>query len=132
MHRIIATAFTTLDGVVEDPDGSFGSEVGGWALRQGPAAFAGDKFRLGPLMDTGALLVGRRTWELFADRWSPRHGGFADAMNAVPKLVASRTLTDVGAWSNSTLVEGDLLAALEAERARRDVVVVGSTSIIHE
>ena len=47
VHRIIATAFTTLDGVAEDPAGSFGSPVGGWALPPGPAPFAGDQFRCG-------------------------------------------------------------------------------------
>jgi dihydrofolate reductase len=132
MHRIIAIEFTTLDGVVEDPDGSFGSPIGGWALRHGPEAFAGDKFQLGRLMETGALLFGRRTWTLFADRWPARSGGFADAMNAAAKLVASRTLADVSAWSNSALVEGDLYTALDKERTQRDVVVVGSTSIVHE
>lgn len=131
MHRIIAVEFTTLDGVVEDPDGSFGSPIGGWALPHGPETFAGDKFRLGTLMDTGALVLGRRTWELFARRWPTRTGAFADAMNRIPKLVASRTISDVSAWAGSTVIDGDLFAALGSEREQRDLIVVGSTSIVH-
>ena len=86
-NKIIVVAFTTLDGVVEDPDGSWGAPTGGWGLRQGPEAFTGDKFSLGPILDTGALLFGRRTWTLFAQRWPTRTGDFADAMNRTPKFV---------------------------------------------
>ena len=60
MSRIIVIQFTSLDGVVHDPDGAERSAHGGWAFRHGPQAVAGDKFRLGALLDTGALLLGRR------------------------------------------------------------------------
>lgn len=50
-------------------------------------------------------------------------------MNAVPKLVASRTLTDVSAWANSRLLESDLVDAVKHER--RDVIVLGSLSVVH-
>jgi dihydrofolate reductase len=99
--------------------------------RYGPQTYAGDKFELGPLMRSGALVLGRRTWELFASRWPSRTGEFPDAMNGAAKLVASRTLTDVSAWANSTLIDGDLCATLEREREDRDLIVVGSTSIVH-
>ena len=59
MNRVIVIQFSTLDGVVEDPDGSAGTPGGGWAFRHGPEAVAGDKFRLGARLDTGALLLGR-------------------------------------------------------------------------
>ncbi|MCO1656597.1 dihydrofolate reductase family protein [Pseudonocardia humida] len=131
MGRVIVVEFVTLDGVVEDPDGSWGAPGGGWALRHGPEAVIGDKFDLGPLLGRGALLFGRSTWELFSRRWPGRDGGFADAMNGAAKLVASRTLTDVGAWSGSSLVDGDVLDALPPLAAERDVVVVGSTSLVH-
>ena len=52
-------------------------------------------------------------------------------MNAIPKLVASRTLDDVGAWSNSTLLDGDLLAEAAARKAESDIVVVGSATVAH-
>ena len=52
-------------------------------------------------------------------------------MNAVPKLVASRTLDDVSKWSNSTLLGGDLLEEAEERKADRDLVVAGSASVAH-
>ena len=124
---VIVVAFTTLDGVVEDPDGSAGTPAGGWAFRHGPEAVAGDKFRLGSLLDTGVLLFGRTTWELFAKLWPGRSGEFADRLNAAPKLVASRTLHDVSAWRNSVLLQGELAEAVEREE--RDVIVIGSVGV---
>jgi dihydrofolate reductase len=131
MGRVIVTEFVTLDGVVEDPDGRDGTPGGGWAFRQGPQAVADDKFELGDRMRSGALLFGRRTWLKFSRLWPQRRGGFADAMNGAAKLVASRTLTDVGAWANSSLVDGDVVDALPGLVAQRDVVVIGSTSLVH-
>jgi dihydrofolate reductase len=50
-------------------------------------------------------------------------------MNAVPKLVASRTLTDASAWANSQVIDGDLVDAVKRER--RDVIITGSLSVVH-
>jgi dihydrofolate reductase len=69
MGRVIVIEFVSLDGVMQDPDGREGFTYGGWAFRYGPEAVAGDKFRLGEILDTGALLLGRRTWQLFAQIW---------------------------------------------------------------
>jgi dihydrofolate reductase len=130
-HRTIVIAFTTLDGFVQDPDGRGGTPNGGWAFRHGPEAVAGDKFRLGPILDTGVLVLGRKTWELFSRIWPGRSDDFSRAMNRIPKLVASRTLTDFGAWQNSSRVDGDLLEAIERQKGERDVVVTGSASVVH-
>ncbi|RSM41229.1 riboflavin biosynthesis protein RibD [Amycolatopsis balhimycina DSM 5908] len=127
---VIVVEFVTLDGVVDDPDGSAGTAVGGWAFRHGPEAVAGDKFRLGTLLDTGTLLFGRTTWELFAKIWPGRTGEFPDRLNAARKLVASRTLTDVTAWHNSSLLQGDLVEAVGREE--RDLIVIGSIGIARE
>lgn len=131
MSRIIVIQFVTLDGVVHDPDGADGSPHGGWAFRHGPEAVAGDKFALGELLDTGALLLGRRTWEKFAGLWPTRDDDFSAKMNAIPKLVASRTLDDVSAWGNSTLLDGDLVEEAATRRADRDLVIAGSASVAH-
>jgi dihydrofolate reductase len=131
MNRIIVIEFITLDGVVEDPDGSAGSPGGGWAFRFGPEAVAGDKFKLGSRLDTGALLVGRETWRLFAKIWPGRSDEFSTKMNAAPKCVASRTLSDVSAWQNSSVLEGELTSAVQGLRRERDVIVIGSTSVVH-
>ncbi|PBC77484.1 RibD domain-containing protein [Streptomyces sp. TLI_235] len=126
---VIVIEFITLDGVVSDPDGSGGTPLGGWAFRYGREAVAGDKFRLGSTLDEGVLLLGRRTWQLFSRLWPGRDDPFAARMNAVPKLVASRTLTDTSAWANSRLVDGDLVDTVKHEQ--RDVVVTGSLGVVH-
>ncbi|MEU6371492.1 dihydrofolate reductase family protein [Streptomyces sp. NPDC046931] len=127
---VIVIEFITLDGIVSDPDGSAGTPLGGWAFRHGPEAVAGDKFRLGRTLDDGVLLLGRATWQLFSRLWPARDDPFAARMNAVPKLVASRTLThaDTSVWANSQLLDGDLVDAVKRER--RDVVVTGSLSVV--
>ena len=126
---VIVIEFLTLDGIISDPDGSAGSPAGGWAFRHGPQTIAGDKFRLGSILDDGVMLLGRTTWQLFSRLWPGRDDPFANRMNAVPKLVASRTLTDVSAWQNSRILEGDLVDAVQNER--RDVIITGSVSVVH-
>ena len=126
---VIVIQFITLDGIVSDPDGSGGTPAGGWAFRHGPETVAGDKFRLGGLLDEGVMLLGRTTWELFARLWPGRDDPFSARMNAVPKLVATGTLADVSAWANSEIVDGDLVDAVKQER--RDVIVTGSLSVVH-
>jgi dihydrofolate reductase len=127
--RVIAIEFITLDGIVSDPDGSGGTPAGGWAFRHGPEAVAGDKFRLGSVLDNGVLLLGRKTWQLFSRIWPGRDDPFSTRMNAVPKLVVSRTATDASAWANSQVVGGDPIDAVKCER--RDVIITGSLSIVH-
>ena len=131
MNRIIVIEFITLDGVIEDPDGSDGTTFGGWAFRYGPEAVAGDKFRLGSRLETGALLLGRETWEKFTKIWPGRADDFSAKMNAARKRVVSRTLTDVSAWNNSRVVGGELTSAVQRLRDERDVIVIGSASIVH-
>ena len=130
MGRIIVIEFVTLDGVITDPDGSGRTSFGGWAFRHGPESVAGDKFRLGDIMDSGTMLLGRRTWELFASLWPTRSDPFSQKMNAIPKRVATRTRTDLSAWANSTTIDGDLLDAVRAEREHRDVILTGSISVL--
>ncbi len=126
---VIVIEFITLDGIVSDPDGSGGTPTGGWAFRHGPETVAGDKFRLGTALDDGVMLLGRTTWQLFSQLWPGRDDPFSARMNAVPKLVASRTLTDASAWVNSRVIDGDLVDAVQREQ--RDVIITGSLSIVH-
>ena len=126
---VIVIQFITLDGIVSDPDGSGGTPAGGWAFRHGPETVAGDKFRLGRTLDEGVLLLGRSTWQLFSRLWPGRDDPFSARMNAVPKLVASRALTDTSAWVNSRVIDGELLPAVKDEP--RDVIIAGSLSVVH-
>ena len=130
MGRTIVIQYITIDGVVEDPDGSDGAPFGGWAMRFGPEGIAGDKFRLGEIMSTGVLLFGRRTWDHFSTLWPPRDSDFAAAMNAATKAVVTSRPLDPGAWSNSTAVPGPLPEWVRATVPTRDVVVIGSGSVV--
>src|SRR5262249_49268717 len=126
---VIVIEFITVDGIVTDPDGSGGTRAGGWAFRYGPEAVTGDKVRIGSVLDEGVLVLGRKTWELFSGIWPGRGDPFSARMNAVPKLVATRTLTDTAAWANSQVVDGAIIDAVKREQ--RDVVIMGSLSIVH-
>ena len=126
---VIVIEFITMDGIVTDPDGSGGTAAGGWAFRHGPEAVTGDKFRIGSVLDEGVLLLGRKTWEMFSGIWPGRGDPFSARMNAVPKLVATRTLTDTAAWENSRAADGDIIDAVKCEQ--RDVVIMGSLSLVH-
>lgn len=126
---VIVIGYITLDGIVSDPDGRAGLPGGGWAFRHGPEIFAGDKFRLGSVLDDGVMLFGRQTWESFSKLWPMRDTPFAQRMNAVPKLVCTRTLSDVSAWANSEVLQGDPADYVKQEQ--RDVVITGSVSVVH-
>ncbi|MGH2823258.1 MAG: dihydrofolate reductase family protein, partial [Thermoleophilaceae bacterium] len=106
MGRIVVTEFVSLDGVMEDPGGAEDFKYGGWSFEFSRGE-EGDKFKLDEALEADALLLGRVTYEGFADAWPSREGEFADKFNSMPKYVVSSTLGDPE-WSNSTLLEGDL------------------------
>ena len=129
MSKVIVIEFLSVDGVTADPDGRDGSAQGGWAFRYGPEAVAGDPFGLGEILDTGALLLGRRTWQMFAQIWPGRNDEFSTKMNAMPKLVASRSLEAADEWQNSAVLRGDLPAEVAERKKAQDLVVMGSSSV---
>jgi dihydrofolate reductase len=125
MARVIVTEFVTLDGVFEDPGGSDDLERGGWAFHF-ERGEDGDKFKLDETMGSEALLLGRRTFEGFAQHWPSREGEFADKFNNSTKYVVSSTLTDPeSVWSNSQVVSLDDVARLR-DGEGGDIVVHGS------
>jgi dihydrofolate reductase len=130
MGRIVVTEFVSLDGVIEDPGGSESFKHGGWAFEFARGA-EGDQFKVDETMDSAALLLGRVTYEGFADSWPSRDGEFADKFNAMPKYVVSSTLGEPE-WNNSTVLEGDLAAAVTKlrEQSDGDVVVHGSAQLV--
>lgn len=132
MGRLIIVSFTTLDGVVEDPDGSDGTPYGGWAMRHGPQGVAGDKFRLGPILDRGTLLFGRRTWDHFRTLWPNRDDAFSRAMNAATKAVVTHRPVDEAQWQTSRAVDQPLTEWVATTRPAGDIVVIGSQSVAAE
>jgi dihydrofolate reductase len=113
MGRIVVSQFVTVDGVIEDPGGAEGFERGGWAF-QFDRGEDGDRFKLDEVMESTALLLGRKTYEGFAAAWPSREGEFADKFNTMPKYVVSSTLSDPD-WNNTTVVGVDDIARLKGE-----------------
>ena len=132
MGKVIAIQFVTLDGVVEDPDGTEGTAGGGWMWRFGADTVTGDKFKLGPILASGVLVLGRRTWEAWANLWPNRSDDFSTALNNMTKAVVSRSEPALDAWSNSSLLDGELVAGVREVAQDRDVVIAGSTSVVHQ
>ncbi len=133
MRKLVVTEFMTLDGVMEDPGGAEEFAHGGWSFKFSDPEGMG--FKLDELTEFDALLLGRRTYEGFAEAWPERRDdvGFADKMNAMKKYVVSSTLTEAS-WQNSELVGGgdDALAAVAAlkQGGGGDILIAGSRSLV--
>ena len=130
MGRIVVTEFVSLDGVMEDPGGAEDFKYGGWTFQINRGE-EGDKFKLDETMASDALLLGRRTYEGFAQAWPSRTGEFADKFNNMPKYVVSSTLRDPG-WTNTTVLDGDLAEGVARAKDAHDgdVVVHGSAQLV--
>jgi dihydrofolate reductase len=130
MGKIVVTEFISLDGVVEDPGGSEDFRYGGWSFEFSRGE-EGDKFKLDEAFEAEALLLGRVTYEGFADAWPTRSGEFADRFNSMPKYVVSSTLENAS-WNNSTVIKGDVAKELRDLRDQLDgnIVVHGSVQLV--
>jgi dihydrofolate reductase len=130
MASIIVSEFVTLDGVAQDPGGAEKFEQGGWAFRfeRGPE---GDRLKLDEVQTAAAMLLGRVTYEGFAEAWPSRTGEFADLMNGMPKYVVSSTLTHAE-WSNSTIIGSDVVARITSlkQELEGDILVAGSLRLV--
>jgi dihydrofolate reductase len=127
MSRIVVTEFMSLDGVIEDPSWTFQFE-------RGPE---GDTFKFDELFASDALLLGRVTYQSFAQAWPAMeadNGEFGVRMNSIPKYVVSATLTDAEAsWGDTTVIRGAAVAEIARLRAQAggDLLVEGSCQLVH-
>jgi dihydrofolate reductase len=119
MRRLIVTEFLTLDGVYE--------EATPWRSGYNPDD---GQFKYDELFESGALLLGRVTYESFAKYWLTATGQFANRMNGLPKFVATTTLTSLE-W-NATVLAGDVVAAVEALKRQegQNLLVYGSGTFV--
>jgi dihydrofolate reductase len=130
MGRIVVTEFVSLDGVMEDPGGSEDFKHSGWSFEISRGE-EGNQFKLDETLASEALLLGRVTYEGFADAWPQRSGEFADKFNDMPKYVVSSTM-DHADWNNSTVIKGEVpeqVARLKQE-IDGDIVVHGSAQLV--
>jgi dihydrofolate reductase len=129
MRKVVVSVFVTLDGVMEDPGGAESFKHGGWTFEISRGD-EGDKFKLDEAFSSEALLLGRATYEGFAEAWPSREGEFADKFNTMPKYVVSSTI-DQPEWTNTTVLEGDLAGEVAKIKQAHDgdVVVHGSARL---
>jgi len=137
MSRVVAVEHLTLDGVMQAPghpdeDRRDGFEHGGWAPPYRDEVMAAN---MGPgAPGEGRFLFGRRTFEHFASVWpqQPEDNPYTRVLNEGRKYVASTTLGEPLGWANSSLLEGDVPAAVAELRAGpgADLVVLGSGELV--
>jgi dihydrofolate reductase len=135
MRPLVVSTFLTLDGIMQAPGGpeedpTNGFTHGGWSVGYWDDAMGQ---RMGEIMSPPFdLLLGRRTYEIFAAHWPHSEEPGAEELNCARKYVASRTLDSVD-WNNSTLLEGDVAAAvakLKEEEDGPEIQVHGSGDLI--
>src|SRR5437870_13107020 len=114
---------------MEDPGGSESFKYGGGTFEM-PSGEEGGKFKLDETLGSDALLLGRVTYEGFAEAWPSREGEFAEKFNAMPKYVVSSTLKKAD-WNNSTVLDGDVVDAVSKLKAgtEGEIVVHGSVQL---
>jgi dihydrofolate reductase len=130
MRKIIVTEFITLDGVVEAPGGKETSHPhAGWQPKY--RSPEGGKYKLDEVNSADALLLGKTTYENFAEAW-PRQAGtpFGDRMNQLPKYVVSQSLQKAE-WNNSHIlrdVAKDVTALKNSDGG--NILVYGSATLV--
>jgi dihydrofolate reductase len=135
MGKVIVMNHVTLDGVMQGPgrpdeDTRDGFERGGWAAPRGDAAIGA---KMGERMGADrAFLFGRRTYEDLLASWNAQGGPFKDALNNAHKYVASSNPATRLDWPNSTLLHGDIPAAVAdlKESSGTNLVIMGSGVLI--
>jgi dihydrofolate reductase len=136
MRTLVAVEHLSLDGVMQAPgrpdeDLRGGFEHGGWAAPRSDAVIA--QAMAGGMANAGAMLFGRRTYLDFFEVWPKRtNNPYTHVLNNSPKYVASTTLTQPLPWQNSTLIGGDVPAAVARLKKEdgQDLVVLGSGELL--
>jgi dihydrofolate reductase len=135
MGKVIVINAVTLDGVMQGPgrpdeDTRDGFAHGGWGVPYGDETTVA---KMGERMgEDRAFLFGRRTYEQLLSSWNARGGPFKDALNNTRKFVASRNPETKLEWPNSTLLHGDVPAAVAdlKQSSATNLVIMGSGVLI--
>jgi dihydrofolate reductase len=132
MGKIVISTNATLDGVVQDPDGQDGFELGGWFNEFGGTDLQDwAKLETEEALGAEALLLGRRSDTWFGARWNDRTGVWADRLNSLPKYVVSSTLQEA-VWQNSTVLTGDVVKEVSQLKRKVDgeILVYASYQLV--
>ena len=136
MRKLVVGTFLTVDGVMQAPGGpdedrEGGFEHGGWSVNYWDDVMG--QIITESTLQGDALLLGRKTYEIFAAHWPKVEGDdpIAAKLNNMPKYVASRTLGEV-TWNNSTLLRGDVADAIAKlkDQPGGEIQVHGSGDLI--
>lgn len=134
MRKLIVSTFVTLDGVMQAPGGpeedpSSGFNYGGWSVNYWDDTM--NQVMTEVMAVPSDLVLGRKTYEIFAAYWPQSKEEGADNLNNARKYVASRTLKQV-TWQNSTLLKGDAVQAIRQlkEENGPDLLVQGSSDLL--
>jgi dihydrofolate reductase len=130
MGKVTVTEFVSIDGVFEDPGGAEDFEYGGWTFEY-DRGDDGDKFKLDELRQAEVNLLGRKTYESFAEAWPQREGEFADIINKSRKVLVSTTVDDPG-WENVEVISENVPAELKKLRDETEgnILVAGSGTVV--
>lgn len=136
MRKVSVTISLSLDGVMQAPgrpdeDTRGGFQRGGWALPYNDPVMG--RVMGEGMAQTGALLLGRRTYEDFAGYWPHQTDNpFTEVLDNIRKYVASRTLAEPLPWKNSTLLQGDATMAVATLKKEPgpDIAILGSGELI--
>ena len=137
MRKIVVAEFVSQDGVMQAPGGAEedtegGFTHGGWTMPYWHDDIGAHFFQA--ITQADALLLGRKTWQIHGGAFETMDGDeFADVLNGMKKYVVSTTLPDASAWRNSTLIAGDVVAAVRALKGQSgaDIYVDGSSVLVH-
>jgi dihydrofolate reductase len=133
MGKVVVTEFIALDGVIQAPGGGEEYEHAGWSFKFNRGD-DGDKFKDDELKAADAQLLGRVTYQGFAQAWPTMSGDpFSEKMNSMPKYVVSSTLSDADAtWTNSTVIRDDVVNQIKRlkDKVAGDVLVAGSAKLV--
>jgi dihydrofolate reductase len=134
MRKLVITTFLTLDGIMqapggpeEDPTGKFA--YGGWSVNYWDDSM--NQMMGEAMAQPSEMLLGRKTYEIFASHWPYSEEPGADELNSAKKYVATKTL-DHANWNNSTLLKGDVVKQIRQLKQQDgpELLVQGSSDLI--
>ena len=123
MKKIIVSTFGTLDGVIENPQH--------WSFDYFDEEAA--KFAMEQLFSADTLLIGRDTYQSFAEAWPSRDGEFADRINSMTKYVVSTTLKEPLEWNNCHLISDNVVEQIAQlkEQSGQNILIYGTGELAH-